>query len=241
MSPSVTVEQSERNTKTARGVTRWLIREVLGVLFVVASLFVPAGRLDWVMGWALAGIYAIWTAANALILIPRNPELLAERASRQKGAKTWDTLILSIIGVSTLAKHVLAGLDVRFGWTRRPPMSLQIAALTIAALGYALGTWAMATNAFFSLVNRIQGERGHTVATGGPYRYVRHPAYAGTLAFELATPIMLGSLWALIPGILNALLIVVRAALEDKTLRSELPGYAEYAQRTRYRLLPGVW
>jgi protein-S-isoprenylcysteine O-methyltransferase Ste14 len=241
MNSNATGEQLGRNTKTSRGVTRWLIREVLGVFFVVASLFIPAGRLDWVMGWALVGIYAIWTGANALILIPRNPELLAERASRRKGAKTWDTLILSIIGLSTLAKHVLAGLDVRFGWTGRISMSLQFAALIIVALGYALGTWAMATNAFFSLVNRIQGERGHTVATSGPYRYVRHPAYTGMLAFELTTPIMLGSLWAFIPGILNALLIIVRAALEDKTLHSELPGYTEYARQTRYRLLPGVW
>jgi len=241
MSASAPTGKSKRNVETARGVTRWLIREVLGVLFVAVSLFIPAGRLDWVMGWALVGIYAIWTAANALILIPRNPELLAERASRQKDAKTWDTLILSVIGLSTIAKHALAGLDVRFGWTGRISMPLQIVALTIAALGYALGTWAMAQNAFFSLVNRIQEDRGHTVATGGPYQYIRHPAYSGTFAFELATPIMLGSLWALIPGILNALLIIVRVALEDKTLRSELPGYAEYAQQTCYRLLPGVW
>jgi protein-S-isoprenylcysteine O-methyltransferase Ste14 len=241
MSAHMPVEPSDRNSETGRGVRRWLAREVMGVLFVAASLFIPAGRLDWVMGWALVGLYAIWTAANALILIPRNPELLAERATRQKGTKTWDTLILSIIGISTMAKHILAGLDVRFGWTARMPMALQITALIIAALGYALGTWAMTTNAFFSLVNRIQEDRGHAVATGGPYHYVRHPAYTGMLAFELTTPIMLGSLWAVIPGVLNALLIIVRTALEDKTLYSELSGYAEYAQQARYRLLPGVW
>ncbi len=224
-----------------RGVIRWLIREVVGVLFVAATLFVPAGRLDWGWGWALVSIYAVWVAANALILIPTSPELLAERAARRKGAKSWDTAILGIIGLGTLAKHILAGLDVRFGWTGSFPVALQVAALVIAGLGYALGTWAMASNAFFSQVVRIQKDRGHTVATGGPYRYVRHPAYMGVFAFELVTPFLLGSLWALIPGVLNALLTLVRTALEDKTLREELPGYREFAQQTRYRLLPGVW
>ena len=99
----------------------------------------------------------------------------------------------------------------------------------------------MAANAFFSAVVRIQDDRGHAVASGGPYRFVRHPGYSGSLAFELATPIMLGSLWALIPSGLNALLIVVRTALEDRTLNEELDGYREYAGQVRYRLLPGVW
>ncbi len=235
------IEQMERKSDTSRGVTRWLIREVMGVLFVAATLFIPAGRLDWAWGWAMVGIYAVWVGANALILIPTSPELLAERAARRKGTKAWDTAILGVIGLSTLAKYILAGLDVRFGWTAAMPLLLQIAASLISVLGYALGTWAMAANAFFSLVVRIQQDRGHAVATGGPYRYVRHPGYTGSIAFELATPIMLGSLWALIPGILNALLTIVRTALEDKTLHAELPGYAEYVQQTRYRLLPGIW
>jgi protein-S-isoprenylcysteine O-methyltransferase Ste14 len=241
MDTDTSAEQLERQSETTRGVTRWLVREVMGVLFVAVTLFIPAGRLDWVWGWALVGIYAVWVGANALILIPRSPELLVERATRRKGTKTWDTAILSIIGLTTVAKHILAGLDIRFGWTGQMPPALHIVALVIAALGYALGTWAMATNAFFSTVVRIQEDRGHAVASGGPYRYVRHPAYAGIFAFELATPIMLGSWWALVPGGLAALLTLVRTALEDKTLQTELPGYAEYAQQTRYRLLPGVW
>ena len=120
-------------------------------------------------------------------------------------------------------------------------LTLQIVALVVAVLCYALIVWAMAANAFFSKVVRIQDDRGHTVATGGPYRIVRHPGYVGGILFELATPIMLGSWWALIPGGFTALFFVVRTALEDKTLHEELPGYAEYAQQTRYRLLPGIW
>ena len=121
------------------------------------------------------------------------------------------------------------------------PLALQISALVIAALGYALGTWAMASNPFFSLVNRIQEDRGHAVASSGPYQVVRHPAYVGTAVFELATPILLGSLWALVPGGLIALLTIIRTALEDKMLCRGLPGYQEYASKVRYRLLPGVW
>ena len=102
-------------------------------------------------------------------------------------------------------------------------------------------TWSMAANAFFSQTVRIQKDRGHTVATGGPYRYVRHPGYAASILFQIATPLILGSVWAFIPCGLTVLLSVVRTALEDRTLLEELPGYAEYAQQTRYRLLPGIW
>jgi protein-S-isoprenylcysteine O-methyltransferase Ste14 len=235
------MEQENRQAEIDRGVRRWLTRESMGVLFVALTLFIPAGRLDWGMGWALVGVYGVWVAANALILIPRCPELLAERAMRKTSSKTWDTVLLSIFGLATLAKYIIAGLDVRYGWTAEPGMALQLTALVLAALGYALGTWSMAANAFFATVYHIQEERGHSVAKSGPYRYVRHPGYAGSIVFELATPIMLGSLWALIPGGLSALILVVRTALEDRALQQELPGYAEYARQTRQRLLPGVW
>jgi protein-S-isoprenylcysteine O-methyltransferase Ste14 len=240
MSDNVSVKP-EITPEVRRGVVRWLTREVIGVLFVAATLFIPAGRLDWAMGWALVGIYAVWVSANALILIPRSPELLAERAQRKKGIKDWDAVLMSIVGILTLCKHIVAGLDVRYGWTVGIPLWLQIVTLAIAALGYALGTWAMAVNAFFSQIVRIQDDRGHTVVTDGPYQFVRHPGYVGVIAFELATPVMLGSLWALIAGVLAALLVVVRTALEDRTLQKELEGYTEYVQQTRYRLLPGVW
>jgi protein-S-isoprenylcysteine O-methyltransferase Ste14 len=227
--------------ETTRGVVRWLVRETMGVLMLPVILFLSAGRVDWVMGWVMVGIVAAWVGATALVVIPRNPELLAERVGPKKGAKTWDTVILGMYGVTTLAVWIVAGLDVRFGWTTGISLPLQIAAMAIVVSGYAIVVWATATNAFFSQVVRIQKERGHTVATGGPYRFVRHPAYVGIILFELATPVMLGSGWALIPGGLSALLFIVRTALEDKTLQAELDGYKDYATRVRYRLLPGVW
>ena len=104
-----------------------------------------------------------------------------------------------------------------------------------------LAHWAMLANPFFEKTVRIQEERGHHVATGGPYRFVRHPGYVAFILMGFALPLGVGSAWALVPAGLNAALIVARTALEDRTLRRELPGYAEYAQRTRYRLLPGVW
>jgi protein-S-isoprenylcysteine O-methyltransferase Ste14 len=236
------MEPGNTKSETARGVRSWVRREIMGVVMVAVILFLSAGRLDWVMGWAMVGIYALWVGANALLLIPRNPELLAERAKRQKeGMKTWDKMLLSVVGLATLVKYILAGLDVRYGWTAQIPLTIQVVALVVSALGYALGTWAMVTNAYFSMIVRIQEDRGHAVVSDGPYRYVRHPGYTGTTAFELATPIMLGSLWALIPGVLVAVLTIVRTALEDRTLQEELDGYQDYAQQVRYRLLPGIW
>jgi protein-S-isoprenylcysteine O-methyltransferase Ste14 len=233
-------QQNDESRQTLRLIGA-VLREAMGVVIVALTLFLPAGRLDWAMGWALVGLYALWVAATALVLIPNNPELYLERATRREGGKTWDTVILSIIGLTTMAKHVVAGLDVRFGWTVPLPLALQLAAMGVAALGYALMTWALAVNAFFSKVVRIQEDRGQRVVTRGPYRLVRHPGYVGTIAFELATPIMLGSLWALIPGVLAASLTVVRTVLEDRTLRQELDGYQEYARHVPHRLLPGVW
>lgn len=239
-------ETEELAPETKRGVITWFVRELFGVLSVAVLLMIPAGRLDWIMGWVLVGIYAAWFAASAALLIPKSPELLAERVSRKENVEPWDTALLSIIGLTTLAKYVLAGLEARrppalpsLGWT--VPDWVQIAAAVVAAAGYALVTWAMVANAYFSKVMRIQDDRGQTVASGGPYRWVRHPGYTGTLAFELATPFMLDSLWALIPSAVTVALTVVRTALEDRTLRDELEGYREYARRVRYRLLPGLW
>lgn len=224
-----------------RIILRWSIRETMGVVMVALLLFLSARRWDWIMGWVLVGITALWVIATGLVVIPRYPELLAERLGPRKGGKTWDTAVMGIVGLGTIARCIVAGLDVRFGWTTEMPLALQVIALVIAALSYALVVWATGSNAFFSLTVRIQQDRGHAVATGGPYRFVRHPSYVGGILFELAAPILLGSWWALIPGGVNALLFGVRTALEDKTLQTELDGYTAYTDRVRYRLLPGVW
>jgi protein-S-isoprenylcysteine O-methyltransferase Ste14 len=204
-------------------------------------LFLCAGRWDWLWGWATVITLALWVGATALAVIPTNPALLAERTGPRQGAKAWDTAIMGIVGLVILVIYVVGGLDVRNGWTTGFPMAAQIVGVILAVLGYALVVWATASNAFFSQIVRIQKERGHTVAAGGPYRFVRHPGYVGSILAYVGTPIMLGSWWAIVLGVVTAILMIARTALEDKTLLAELDGYNEYAARVRYRLLPGVW
>lgn len=224
-----------------RIVIRWFAREAAGLVMLAALLFLSAGSVAWIMGWALIGLTLIWICATALVIIPRNPELLAERTGPRKGAKTWDTVLMSIIGLTTAMRCVVAGLDIRFGWSSGISLTLQIIMLVAAVLGYTLVVWATSANAFFAQTVRIQNDRDHTVATGGPYQFIRHPGYTGVIIFELSVPLMLGSWWALIPGSLIALLIVIRTALEDQTLQKELNGYSAYAKHVRYRLLPAIW
>jgi protein-S-isoprenylcysteine O-methyltransferase Ste14 len=121
------------------------------------------------------------------------------------------------------------------------PLALHLAGLMVSIVGYAVFLWAMAANAFFAEGVRIQEERGHTVATDGPYRLVRHPGYVGAILGIAGAPFLLGSWWALAPAALALGGYIIRTALEDRTLQEELPGYREYAQHTRWRLLPGVW
>jgi protein-S-isoprenylcysteine O-methyltransferase Ste14 len=222
-------------------IARYVIRETMGIVVMGVALFWSAGRLDWWPAWAAIAVMAAWITATAFVILRFNPDLLAERLGPRQGAKPWDTAIMSILGLAQLARYIVAGLDQRDGWTGGFPLAAQIAALAVCALGYALVVWATAANAFFSQIVRIQPERGHTVATGGPYHYVRHPAYAGAILYELAVPILLASWWALIPSGLNAILLILRTTLEDRTLQAELTGYAGYARQVRHRLVPGVW
>jgi protein-S-isoprenylcysteine O-methyltransferase Ste14 len=222
--------------------TRYAIREVLSLVGMGVALFWSAGRLDWWAGWAALAVMAVWTAATAIIVLHYNPDLLAERLGSRKGEKRWDAAIVSLMGLVTLVRYILAGLDQRYGWTGGLPVAVQLAALALCALGYdVLFVWATAANTFFSRIVRIQPERGHTVVTGGPYRYVRHPAYAGAILYELAVSFLLASWLALIASVLSVLLLILRTTLEDRTLQAELAGYAEYVHRVRYRLLPGIW
>jgi len=166
---------------------------------------------------------------------------MAERGQPRENVKDWDKVLTSLITFPILALLIVAGLDERFGWSPQLAVAIHLIGLAFIALGQGLFSWAMASNTFFSTAVRIQIDRDHTVSSGGPYRYVRHPGYVGMIVSLLATALAFGSLWALIPAGLAAVLLVVRAALEDKTLLEELDGYTEYAERVRYRLLPGIW
>lgn len=158
-----------------------------------AALFGSAGRFDWWPAWALIGLMFAWSTAMGVVILHNSPGLLEDRLGARQGAKSWDVAIMSVLGVTTLARLIVARLDQRYDWTIGIPSAAQIAALIVSALGYGMVVWATASNAFFSRLMRIQSDRGQSVATGGPYRYARHPGYFGTIVYELATPILFGS------------------------------------------------
>lgn len=222
-------------------IVRYAVRETMGLVVMAVALFLPAGRLDWWSAWAAIAVMLAWIVATAVVIFRHNPDLLAERLGPRRGAKRWDVTIMSLLGLVQLGRYIIAGLDQRYGWSGGFPLAVQIAALALCILGYALVVWATAANPFFSQIMRIQSERGHTVSSGGPYQVVRHPAYLGAILYELAVSILLASWPALIISALNAVLLVLRTALEDRTLQAELAGYDSYAHQVRYRLLPGIW
>jgi protein-S-isoprenylcysteine O-methyltransferase Ste14 len=221
-----------------------VLRFVVFVFVVPGLLFLAAGTVNWPTAWAYLAINIAFTFGSRFVVLRRNPELLAERARYMEGegAKSWDkTLVPLVAQWGSMLMLIVAGLNRRFGWQPAIPVEIQVVALVVLVLGSAFATWAMAVNRFFSAVVRIQKDRGHTVVTAGPYQFVRHPGYAGGIVAQFATPLALGAPWALIPAVLTAGLTVLRTALEDRTLQEELDGYKEYAQRVRYRLLPGIW
>lgn len=238
-----TEQMQEPAGKAGIGV-RQVARALVSLVVMTGAPFLAAGRLDWWPAWALVALTLAASVVSRIIPARKNPDLLAERARYAEADDTapWDRVLMPIVAlVGPLATWVVAGLDQRFGWP--PPVSpaVQVAGLLVVAAGSALATWAMAENRFFSAIVRIQKDRGHAVISGGPYRYVRHPGYTGGLLAAVAIPLALGSLWALIPGILSAGAITLRTTLEDRTLQEGLDGYAAYAARVRCRLVPGLW
>jgi len=221
-----------------QGAKRWIAQEIFRLCFTAVILFGLAGRLDWPGAWIVLIIYAVWITANTGILYRRSPGLLAERSKRQRSAIMADTVFLTIYGIAVISKYVLAGLEVRNASVPRWEADQVLIAAIMAALGYALVTWSMWANAYFPMVLRIQGERGQQVIDQGPYRFVRHPGYLGSAIFDLATPFVLGSSWALPAGIIAAIAIIIRAVREDRYLRENLEGYEDYASRVKSRLIP---
>src|SRR5450756_6722 len=148
----------------AKLVARYAIRETMGIIVMGVALFWSAGKLDWWPAWASLAVMVGWIAATTVVIFRFNPELLRERLGPRKGAKPWDTVIVSILGLTQLVRYIVAGLDQRYGWTSGFPLAAQIMALILCVLGYAMFVWATASNTFFSQIVRIQFERGHSVA-----------------------------------------------------------------------------
>jgi protein-S-isoprenylcysteine O-methyltransferase Ste14 len=217
---------------------------VLGILsglaflaLIGAILLGCAGRWDLPFFWAYLGI---WTAGVLAAAFVADPTLMKERLRPGPGGK--DYLVLAVVTPLWLGQHAVAGLDVgRFHWSDTVPLAVQVLGLLATAAAFAVMEWAVAVNRFFSSVIRIQTDRGHHLVTDGPYHYVRHPAYAACPFLFIGSGLALGSWLAALVGVLMVFPMLRRTALEDRTLREQLEGYAAYAGQVRYRLFPGVW
>ncbi len=210
------------------------------VVILAGLLFVLARHLDWTLGWIYVAIFAATWAITLACLLRWNPELIRWRMYPGKGTKTWDKVWLGLFAPVAIAVYVVAVLEAREGVSSAQGAAWLLG-LAIFVPSWALVIWSMVVNPFFEKTVRIQTDRGHRVIDTGPYAYVRHPGYVGFAGWMLSTPLLLASAWAFVPALLAVILLVIRTALEDRTLRAELPGYAEYAARVRFRLIPRVW
>jgi protein-S-isoprenylcysteine O-methyltransferase Ste14 len=182
------------------------------LLFLPTILFLSADTFNWGMGWCYVGVTIAIALVSWIIIIRTSPELLKECSQflKAEGVKDWDKIIAPLVALGEpLAISIVAGLDLRWDWSPEFTLTLQLLALTITLLGYAVVIWAVPVNRFLSAVARIQTDRDRTLLTQEPYRFVPHPGYLGVIASYLATPIALGSLWGLIPAILTVLLLLL--------------------------------
>ena len=219
--------------EVSRGVVRVLI---LGIV-----LFSTSGTFYWPAAWVYILVCFCFICFNMLVLVRINPEVLNVRGRKPKEMPRFDKIILPLWMISQLTGLVLAGLDYgRFHWSS-VPLAVQAAGVVGLAGGGALIVWSMSVNAHFETTVRIQSDRDHQVCSSGPYRFVRHPGYAGIILASFGSPLLLGSWPALITGFVSAALFVCRTWIEDRILMAELAGYAEFASKTRRRLAPGIW
>jgi len=220
---------------------------VLQMLFFVVLLpFLPlliSRHWDWWEAWVYAIICIVGFAASRILAARRHPDLMAEglRLTLHENDKPWDRLLVPLVGLFFGLTLLVAGLDALFGWSSPFNLPTKILSLVIILVGNVLGSYALIENRFFSVMLRIQPERGHRVVSSGPYRWMRNPEYAGALLVYLTTPVFLDARWAFLPALFLTVVFVIRTALEDRVLQEELEGYGDYARRVRYRLLPGVW
>jgi len=235
-----TVSEEAAPTASPR---QWF-RLVVVYLLIPSILLICGGDLGWWQAWLYSLLIVAAGIGGRMWAEQRHPGMLAERQDIEtfQNAKAWDKVLAPLMAVSVGYPLVLiAGLDHRYHWSSEFPMWLNVIGFILISLGYAFASWALAENRFFYSVVRIQTNRGHVVCDSGPYRFVRHPGYAGNIPPLFGIVLALGSVWTLIPAVVASIITVIRTVLEDQTLAEELPGYRDYARRVRYRLLPGIY
>jgi len=223
---------------------RYLVRLPLILILQAAVLFLSAGRLDLPRAWIYLGAISIQTLASVMLVCRFNPTLIMGRAQSitKQDIKAWDKVLMPVgLVVQYVVLLAVIGLDVgRFQWSSLG-INYAIGGFVLLVVGAVLGVWAAVSNPYYEAVVRIQRDRDHKVVTTGPYRIVRHPGYVGAILATVSTPLIIGSVFGLVPAGIVVILLFLRTALEDKTLHNELDGYSDYAHKVRYRLLPWVW
>jgi len=222
--------------------TRLFRHFFIGLLVVTALLFISAGSLSFWQGWAFLALAFIPISIASFYLYKRDPELIARRLQSKEKVSEQKLLIRFLKPLFFLV-FLLPSLDYRFGWSRihlrAVPLWLELLAQALFLCGFLIVFWTMNVNSFAA--RTIQVEPGQRVISTGPYAVVRHPMYSGSILMLLSTPLVLASFIGLFAFALLIPIYVFRLLNEEKVLRQELPGYTEYCQRTRYRLIPFVW
>ena len=218
-----------------------MLTGILAISILVLLLLLLAGRIDYWQAWLFGSVNLIIIVLLFAVFSDKIG-IIRERMRPGSGTKWWDKLFWMIYGPMNLAIIVVAGLDAgRFNWSPDFSGYIYFFAYLIYLSANTIHLSAILVNEFYTSTVRLQDERGQVVIRSGPYRYVRHPGYSGIVLMLFCIALVLGSLWALIPFTIVFALLVIRTLLEDKTLITELPGYAEYARETRFRLIPGIW
>jgi len=221
--------------------TNFIPKLVFFVLLQTAFLFLTAGTLRWPEAWIYLGLFLIYGIAIGAWLKKHDPDLFRERATIKIPKKGWDKIIGIGLGLFFIPIFIIPGFDaVRYGWSH-VSVHVKIFGFILFMVSVAWTARVAKENTYLSRIVEIQKERGHKVITTGPYRSVRHPMYLGSIGYIVSIPLALGSLCALIPSALCVILLIIRTRFEDKILHAELEGYPEYAQKTHFRLFPGIW
>lgn len=224
--------------------TRQWIRVVVVYLLIPLILFICSGDLGWWQAWLYSALIVLAGVGGRMWAEQRHPGLMSDRQNIEnfQHAKAWDKVLAPLMALSLgFSMAAVAGLDHRYSWSSGFPLWLILMGFILIALGYAFAIWALAENRFFYSVVRIRVDQGHVVCGSGPYRFVRHPGYAGNILALFGIVLALESVWTLIPAAVASIIAVIRTALEDRALQEELPGYRDYARRVRYRLIPGIY
>jgi protein-S-isoprenylcysteine O-methyltransferase Ste14 len=216
---------------------------LIGLVLIPLLPVLISGRLGWWQVWVLAAVVILSFLVSRAVAARRNPGILAERASygRHENVQPWDRWLSPLTAFGSAFILLAAGLEARFNGPAGFSFAVQVPGMALILFGYGLASYAFVENAFFSGTVRLQTERGHHVISSGPYGWVRHPGYAGSLLASLGMPLWLDSAWSFLPAAAVAALIFLRTRLEDRFLQESLPGYRNYARKVRYRLLPGIW